>query len=222
LKVEKRSFDRMRTEKEPVKKTEAGDGASEEGTQYVSRKVLIPVDESEYSRHAVKWAAKNALRSEDRVTLLHVAKVVPFESSLEFASYCDVPNVNPILFTGPTEKAEDKTESATRTVCQQAEVFMMDLKKVAVDDGVAQDKISFAVFPYGMTDNHDVGECIVEHVQKHGADMVVMGTRGLSAVRSSLLGLVGLGSVSNYVAHHLACPVTLVRPPRSAAEGDAS
>ena len=39
----------------------------------------------------------------------------------------------------------------------------------------------------------------------------VLGSRGMGAVRSTLMSLVGLGSVSAYCLHHLACPVCVVR-----------
>lgn len=47
------------------------------------------------------------------------------------------------------------------------------------------------------------GSLIVE--QAAGHDLIVMGSRGLGAVSSVLLG-----SVSNYVLHHAPCPVLVV------------
>lgn len=46
---------------------------------------------------------------------------------------------------------------------------------------------------------------IVDAAERDGADLVVMGTRGLSGVRSALLG-----SVSHKVAQHVLCPVLIV------------
>jgi nucleotide-binding universal stress UspA family protein len=47
---------------------------------------------------------------------------------------------------------------------------------------------------------------IAAHVERHGADGVIMGTRGLGTVG----GLV-LGSVATKVIHLVECPVTLVK-----------
>lgn len=41
-----------------------------------------------------------------------------------------------------------------------------------------------------------VAESVVEWSKQHGVDMVVVGSRGMGAVKSTLMSLVGLGSVS--------------------------
>ena len=54
-------------------------------------------------------------------------------------------------------------------------------------------------------------EVIVERAEEWGADLIVMGSRGLGAWNRLLLG-----SVSNAVAHHAKCSVEIVRRPKSA------
>jgi nucleotide-binding universal stress UspA family protein len=49
-------------------------------------------------------------------------------------------------------------------------------------------------------------EAILEVAEKHKADLIVMGTRGLGSVKGLLLG-----SVSHKVMHYAACPVMVVR-----------
>jgi nucleotide-binding universal stress UspA family protein len=51
-----------------------------------------------------------------------------------------------------------------------------------------------------------VPETIVSYCKTHGCDQIVMGTRGLSAVGSLVLG-----SVANKVIHNAEVPVTLVK-----------
>jgi nucleotide-binding universal stress UspA family protein len=46
---------------------------------------------------------------------------------------------------------------------------------------------------------------IVDAAERDGSDLIVMGTRGLSGVRSLLLG-----STSHHVAQHALCPVLIV------------
>jgi nucleotide-binding universal stress UspA family protein len=49
-------------------------------------------------------------------------------------------------------------------------------------------------------------QAIVEHADRWGADLIVMGSRGLGAWKRLLLG-----SVSNAVVHHANCSVEIVR-----------
>jgi len=48
------------------------------------------------------------------------------------------------------------------------------------------------------------GESIVEQAAEEQVTMVVLGTRGLSKLRRTILG-----SVSDYVLHHAHCPVAI-------------
>lgn len=53
-------------------------------------------------------------------------------------------------------------------------------------------------------------QMIVEEAERWGADLIVMGSRGLGAWNRLLLG-----SVSSGVVHHAKCSVEIVRSPRS-------
>jgi nucleotide-binding universal stress UspA family protein len=57
----------------------------------------------------------------------------------------------------------------------------------------------------GSPESGAAGPVLVE--ASEGADMLVLGHRGLGAVRSAMLGSVGLHCVL-----HATCPVTVVRP----------
>lgn len=48
------------------------------------------------------------------------------------------------------------------------------------------------------------GEAIIEAMKECGADVVVMGSRGLGAIRRTFVG-----SVSDYVLHHSPVPVII-------------
>jgi len=50
------------------------------------------------------------------------------------------------------------------------------------------------------------GESIVDLAIQEQVSMVVMGTRGLGTIRRTILG-----SVSDYVLHHVHCPVAVCR-----------
>jgi len=53
---------------------------------------------------------------------------------------------------------------------------------------------------------HHPGESIVDLAVQEQVSMVVMGTRGLGTIRRTILG-----SVSDYVLHHVHCPVAIFR-----------
>jgi nucleotide-binding universal stress UspA family protein len=54
------------------------------------------------------------------------------------------------------------------------------------------------------------GRVIVEEAERWGADLIIIGSRGLGAWNRLLLG-----SVSSAVVHHAKCSVEIVRSPRS-------
>jgi nucleotide-binding universal stress UspA family protein len=55
-----------------------------------------------------------------------------------------------------------------------------------------------------------VGEAIVEYAEKHAPTILVIGTRGLSGVRSTIEG-----SVTRHVTEHVDSPVLAVPPRRN-------
>lgn len=63
---------------------------------------------------------------------------------------------------------------------------------------------------------------MVEFARAKGVDMVAIGSRGMGSMKRSLMSLVGLGSVSDYVLHQLHVPVLVVHTgqgPTAAAAG---
>lgn len=55
-----------------------------------------------------------------------------------------------------------------------------------------------------------VGDSLVEFAKAKGVDLVAVGSRGMGSMKRSLMSLVGLGSVSDYVLHQLHVPVLVV------------
>ena len=54
------------------------------------------------------------------------------------------------------------------------------------------------------TSTHSTGHAIIDAVKSSGADMIVIGSRGLGLIKRKFLG-----SVSDYVLHHSDIPVTI-------------
>lgn len=64
----------------------------------------------------------------------------------------------------------------------------------------------------------DVGESITQYASLKRADLLVMGCRGMGAVRRAMLSLIGLGSVSDYVLHNATCPVLVIKQPHASSQ----
>lgn len=139
-------------------------------------KVLVPVDGSENALHAVDLVIKAI--AEGRSLEVHLLNVQPQIVSGHARMYLRKDLID-----------EYYNEEAIKA-----------LKS-------AQEKLDQAGIPY--TASHDVGhaaDVIAKYVKSHGCELVVMGTRGLGAVQSMVLG-----SVATKVLHLVQVPVTLVK-----------
>lgn len=76
--------------------------------------------------------------------------------------------------------------------------------------------------PHLPTPLTGVGDSLVEFAKAKGVDMVAVGSRGMGSVKRSLMSLVGLGSVSDYVLHQLHVPVLVVHAGQGAAAAAAA
>ena len=56
-----------------------------------------------------------------------------------------------------------------------------------------------------------VGEAVLDFANEKNIDVAVMGDRGMGSMKSSLMGSLGLGSVSEFCARNLKCPVLVVK-----------
>jgi len=75
----------------------------------------------------------------------------------------------------------------------------------AHDRAAVEVKKRIALFNSKILHGH-IGETLVKYANDSGVDLIVMGSRGRSAVANLLFG-----SVSNYVVRHAKCPVLIIR-----------
>jgi len=73
---------------------------------------------------------------------------------------------------------------------------------------------TFQQIPYKFFEENcaNPGQGIVAMATKQKADLIVMGTRGLSTLRRTVLG-----SVSDYCLHHSPCAIAVVPTPEESA-----
>ncbi|KAJ4705475.1 Universal stress protein A [Melia azedarach] len=57
--------------------------------------------------------------------------------------------------------------------------------------------------------NGDPKDMICQAAEEVHVDLLVVGSRGLGKIKRALLG-----SVSDYCAHHVVCPIVIVKPPK--------
>jgi nucleotide-binding universal stress UspA family protein len=83
----------------------------------------------------------------------------------------------------------------------------LDRYREVVEAGVKQAEAAGVKSVTGVCEEGVVVEEILDHLEQHPTDLLVVGSRGLSATRRLLLG-----SVSTAVVNHAPCPVLVVRP----------
>jgi EmrB/QacA subfamily drug resistance transporter len=143
--------------------------------------ILIAFDGSENARHAIRVAGREL--GGGRAAVVHVWEPLTGDGPL-------VPSA---LASGAGEaEIELEAERALATAEEGA-----SLARAAGFDSEA----------YALRTDGSIGEAIVDYVNRHGTRLVVVGTRGLSGVRSALAG-----SVTNHVTHNVLVPVLAVPP----------
>ncbi|KAI9230601.1 MAG: hypothetical protein DHS80DRAFT_8289, partial [Piptocephalis tieghemiana] len=146
------------------------------------RKVIIALDESQYARKALDWAMKNFLRpGEDMAILTH----------------CREPVAAPIAYGVGYYDFTDYTSKIEQSNRQKSHQMLKDYAHVLQHEGIK-------VKAYAL--RGDAREAITDKVKEVNPDTVVVGSRGLGALKRTFIG-----STSDYLVHHLECPVIIVK-----------
>ncbi|GJP45349.1 hypothetical protein CLOM_g4748 [Closterium sp. NIES-68] len=151
----------------------------------VAKTILVPVDQSENSERAVHYVLTRVCRAGvDALHLLHVQDSTHLSVSIAGGDMA----VPPAVVDEMSRRASSEASSLVRKFLAEA-----DAAKVTAQ---------------GYYALGDAREVIVARAAAIRADLIVMGTRGMGALSRAMLG-----SVSDYVVNHAACPVLIVRPP---------
>ncbi len=144
----------------------------------MSGRVIVGVDGSETARKAVRWAAREAKLRRMKLELVS-AWEIPIYS---YASRYGFPAISEEMMKSLTARAEGHLAEALDEA--RAEAREVQIETIAAEGQPAK---------------------VLVEVAK-GADLLVVGSRGLGGFRELLLG-----SVSQQCAQHAACPVVIVR-----------
>ncbi len=142
----------------------------------VCSKIVVPFDHSELSKKALETAI--ALAKENQQIQLDVILAVPVILPTTYYAAINV------------EAQREAQLAAAGKIMEEVEQKLTGLSndtKTAILEGNPQ-------------------EAIIEYIEQNGADLVVMGSRGLGGVKEFFLG-----SVSHYVIQKAKCSVYIVK-----------
>ncbi|RLN42195.1 hypothetical protein C2845_PM01G41720 [Panicum miliaceum] len=161
-------------------------------------KVAVAVDDSDFSRHAVAWVLDHLFfpspdadqpAAEPRPELVLVHALEP----LRHIMY-------PVGPGSAVYGAPSMMESVRAAQAENARSLLDRAKRICHKQGVSAEAVVVEGEPR---------EALCRAADDMGAGLLVVGSRGLGAIKRAFLG-----SVSDYCAHHASCPIMVVKPPR--------
>lgn len=160
--------------------------------------VIVAVDGSEESMHALRWAlgnirlrspAPDSNESPGHFVVLHVQSPPSIAAGL---------NPGAIPFGGPTDLEVPAFTAAIEAHQKRITQAILEHALEICREQNANVKTEVVV--------GDPKEKICEAVENLNADLVVMGSRSFGPIKRMFLG-----SVSNYCANHAPCPVVIIK-----------
>jgi len=150
------------------------------------KKILVPIDGSEYSERALVKAKELAKAFDDsQVVLLNVMTMESTVANLRYASIEAVLDWPELM-----EESKDKSNK------------LLEASKKAFSDLSNQVETVMLNEPTG-----NIARAISEYVDENNPDIVVMGSNGMGSLKHRLY----LGSVTNKVLHLITKPVLVVQ-----------
>lgn len=149
-------------------------------------KVLVAMDHSVGSQHALHAVIRQASSNRTEVKVLHV--IEPPSASVKFAVAAAGQVAGYPASLAPEREAETKRAQAL------------------VDEAVEELRQA-GLNGQGVVETGNPKAVIVDTAAQWGADLIVLGAHGRTALERFLIG-----SVSEAVARHAACSVEIVRP----------
>ncbi|KAJ9530739.1 hypothetical protein QJQ45_014891, partial [Haematococcus lacustris] len=192
----------------------------------VVKRVLVAYDESPSAQAALNWALEQLLGPHDHLHIASVSVPVvvplmdePGAAAAMQSAEARAEQDNAALCAGRTAELAAELAVSWRSMqgCMQGGTGAGSILAPAyeafhlVSRGVTRTKITTKVLqPQGGSS--DAGSALVAYAHDKAVNVVVVGSRGLGAVQRQLMNLVGLGSVSEYLAHNLHCALAVVHP----------
>jgi nucleotide-binding universal stress UspA family protein len=144
------------------------------------KKILLPIDGSENSKKATNYVLELAKKFNSKVYILN---------SYEMPAIAMAPPAGAVSHYRLNAEIEQNLKEYSQKILDEC-------KKIFIDNNIDVDALML---------KGEAGPRIVESAEEYECDLVVIGNRGLGSVKSVLLG-----SVSNYVVHHVKSPILLI------------
>ncbi|MDJ0725352.1 MAG: universal stress protein [Prochloraceae cyanobacterium] len=159
------------------------------------QKILVAVDLSTIARIAFEQSLTLAQATGASLILLHVLSADEEGSPTKWLYTVDDRFLLPDVWQIMVEEYEKEWKSFQ----QEGLVALEAMKKEAIQQKVNTEILQILGSP---------GRTICQQAKELAVDLIAIGNRGRSGVQELFLG-----SVSNYVIHHAACSVLIVRNP---------
>lgn len=159
-------------------------------------KILVAIDISETNRSIFEEALSLAQTTGAKLMLLNI--IAPSQDNYP----------NPFIYSGYEYGLGD--DSLVTIYQEQWRKF----KQRGLDRlrSLAEEATAAAVETEYIQDFGNPGRTICDRAKLWSADLIIIGSRGLTGVKEMFLG-----SVSNYVTHHASCSVLILREPNDSA-----
>jgi len=155
------------------------------------RIIMLCVDSSKYSTHAVQWSIENTLQKDDVVILFTV-----WEEAIDLTVFAQADPLAPLMID-PTEIAKNNEAHLKQASQLLHSIYNEHLKKFQVVN---------LLISCTNSNTPSIGSLIVDSANQFEVDYIIVGSRGLGAFKQFFMG-----SVSKYVVEHAHCPVLVVK-----------
>ncbi len=172
------------------------------------KNILVPTDGSPHANKAVTLAIDIASKYGAGLNIISVIEDGALsENAMRMAREKDIdvdlleahPDLSAVSLEGePAVLHAEYTLATAKVRAELAEVIVTEAKEQAASQGL--DRVS------GRAEGGDPAKAILEAAEKADADLIVMGSRGLGALKSLLVG-----SVSQKVSHLASCSCIAVK-----------
>lgn len=148
------------------------------------KKIMVAVDDSEFSHYALQWALSNLhlYGSDVSLVVFHAQPLAVFNSAATMG------------VTSP-----ELIETLLNQQRQVSEAILARAKEMCAEKNVIVETVS---------EIGDPKDAICDAIEKLQIDLLIIGSHGYGMLKRAFLG-----SVSNYCVHYAKCPVLVTKKP---------